>query len=75
MSFKTLKKISNWILYPTVLFWLVENMVFGWNQKPLSESEIICDTIVNFGIITYFFILIIRINKTIDFITELEDEK
>ena len=75
MRFKDLRNISNWILYPTLLFWLIENMYFGWNATPINESETFCDLIVRVALWIWFVIYVVRINKLLKFVEDLEEEE
>ena len=40
------QRISWSIFFLAVIFALAENSYFGWNWKPGSEAELICDGIV-----------------------------
>jgi len=43
-------KASTPILILTFIFFLVYNTLFGWNKTPLSDAEIVCDSIFTIGI-------------------------
>jgi len=43
-------KASTPILILTFIFFLVYNKIFGWNKIPLSDAEIVCDSIFIIGI-------------------------
>jgi len=36
----------NFILFISIIFWLLETSYFGWNWSPQSPSEVVCDGIV-----------------------------
>jgi hypothetical protein len=40
------------ILIGAFIFYIAENMYFGWNQRPLSSGEGFCDMIVLFLMLT-----------------------
>jgi hypothetical protein len=35
-----------WIFLMGLVFWWMQNDYFGWNWKPKSEAELVCDGIV-----------------------------
>ncbi len=42
------------LLVMTGIFWLIETAYFGWNMKPMSDAEGLCDTLVTYGMIWAF---------------------
>ena len=51
---KVLDKASNLALI-NIIYFIIYNTYFGWNLKPMSESEKICDYI--FEIFTFLYII------------------
>lgn len=41
----------NYILLFCFIFWIAETWYFGWNMKPLTVYEEMCDRIVTIGFI------------------------
>jgi len=36
----------NWVIFSIfIVFWWMQNNYFGWNAKPASDAELICDGI------------------------------
>lgn len=54
-------KLGRTLVLIGVLFWVIENMYFGWNKSPMSELEEKSDLIVRFLVNIGFFIYILPI--------------
>ena len=50
------------IFITTFLFWIAENLYFGFNIKALSPAESFCDSVVAF-LILLIFILAVNDNQ------------
>lgn len=49
-----------------VIYFLIYNTIFGWNDKPLSEAEKICDRITNIALFISFYFYISPIVEWIE---------
>lgn len=63
-------KLAALVLYITGhVFGLLETWYFGWNMFPMSNSELVCDTIAGtittIGILLIFYYLQVKTNEEI----------
>jgi len=63
-------KASTPILILTFIFFLVYNKIFGWNKIPLSDAEIVCDSIfiivIYGGLWCYLFPVMLYVARQYD---------
>ena len=58
-------KATSILFWASFLFWIAENMYFGWNATAKSIHETWCDNAVNYGIVTA---LLVRIETVCQYV-------
>ena len=51
---KSILRAKKWFLF-TVIFYISQNIIFGWNATAQSTAEQICDYITHFGFLASLF--------------------
>lgn len=50
------------------LFWILQNMYFGWNEQPMSALEGFCDALSMFGYFMAFLVKPVSNDRTRNYI-------
>lgn len=58
-KFKNIGRAGTIVWFISCMFFLIYNTYFGWNLKPINESEIFCDNLfenaMSLGLILYIY--------------------